>query len=215
MPPMSKIGMDINRVHEVLNKLTFRKKNPVIFFFPCRTKSLPLCWKYLATNKLLPRNTTVEAESSHFKLCNGKMHKTNSYVILKSKETQFCQRSTKCIESLYFADEQDEFRAGFPTGKLMQQSTQGAAASPACSSVGRVQRWSHQATASPPIPGTALVVFKSWEVAGRNVTENGRKLSRRKNKAFSSPSPKVCCPKTAQRLPWRPPLKPGEKQSGN
>lgn len=146
------------------------------------------------------------------------MHKTNSYVMFKSRRHNSVKDQQCALNLFILLMNRKSSLVDFPQENWCSRAPKGLQpALPALQvpPVGRVQRWSHQATASPPIPATALVVFKSWEVAGRNVTENGRKLSRRKNKAFSSPSPKACCPKTAQRLPWRPPLKPGEKQSGN
>lgn len=102
----------------------------------------------------------MEAESSQtlsfaMEIC------TKKNIIFKSKKTQFCQRSKKCIESLYFGDEQEGLPGGFPTGKMMLQSTQGAAACPACSagaSCGEMVPPSH---CFSPLPGTALIVFKS------------------------------------------------------
>lgn len=79
----------------------------------------------------------------------------------KARRHSSVKGQKKCIESLYFGDEQEGLPGGFPIGKVMLQSIQGAGACPACSAgVGKVLGYSHQ-----PLLGTALVVFKSWEVA--------------------------------------------------
>ena len=100
MPLIYSIGMDINKVQKVLNKLNSRKMSSMIFSLVDHNLSHGIQNTFQQMNYL--QNATIEVKSFHFDLWLGKRHKRNLYVIIKGMKRQFCQRSKNGIESPFW-----------------------------------------------------------------------------------------------------------------
>lgn len=87
-------------INKVLKKLNSRKMSSIIFSLVDQNSSYRVQNTFQQINYL--PNITMEVKISCFELCQGKRHKTNSYIKIKGMKIQFCQRSKKCIESLFW-----------------------------------------------------------------------------------------------------------------
>lgn len=157
--------MDINKVHKVLDKLNSRKMSSIIFSFVDQNPSHRVQNTFQQKNYL--QDTITEVKSSHLGLRQGKRHKPNIYNNQMCEDTILSKIKKNALNP-FFGDEQEGFPGGFPVKKGCRRAPRGLwPALPLCRCLcwGGCRDGPTIPTACLPLPGTALLVFKRWEVA--------------------------------------------------